>query len=116
MSLSSFSLSTTCRDVCLQVLEITLNIWYPKPSFLTHMPLLCALGSVEISKLMAGGRRQSTQGASLNYANITFEGLGSFRDYVNKELSTINEKSKISVSKFFRYWSIQMPHCGEFQE
>lgn len=75
MSLSSFSVSTTCRGVCLQVLEITLNIWYPKPSFLIHMPLLCALGSVELSKLMAGGRRQSTQRGSLNYANITWKAL-----------------------------------------
>lgn len=126
MSLSSFHVSTTHRDVCLQVLEVSLSIWCPEPSFITHMPLsLCSVGlpellqfpcSVEMSKLLAGGRGQSTQRGPLNYANIAFEGLGSFRDYVNKEISTINEKSKISVAKILGHWSNPMAHCGEFLE
>lgn len=78
--------------------------------------LLQSPSSVEVSKLMAGGRRQSTQRGPLNYASIAFEGLGSFRDYVNKEISTIREKSKISDPKIFGHWSIQMPHCGDFPE
>lgn len=56
MSLSSFHVSTTHRDVCLQVLEVTLSIWCPELSFVTPMPLsLCSCraaqfpSSVEVS-------------------------------------------------------------------
>lgn len=126
MSLSSFHVSTTHRDVGLQVREVTLSIWWPEPSLVTHMPLsLCSVGlpellrfprSVEMSKLLAGGRGQSTRRGPLNYANIAFEGLGLFRDYVNKEISTFNGKSKISVAKILGHWSHPMAHCGEFLE
>lgn len=46
---------------------------------------------------MAGGRRQATLRESLNYSYIAFEGLGSFLDYINKEILIINENSYISV-------------------